>query len=93
MTGHIHHHRNCIAVFEKLSEYLDRELDRAGLIEMENHLRDCTPCQVCLETLRRTVSLCGNLKRDPVPESFSQRLREMIADEIKNIRPPDGGAA
>jgi anti-sigma factor RsiW len=86
MTGHVHHPENCIAVFEKLSEYLDRELDRAGLREMENHLRDCAPCQVCLETLRRTVTLCGTLEAEPVPESFSRRLREMIASELKNIR-------
>jgi RNA polymerase sigma-70 factor (ECF subfamily) len=74
----MHDHEQCRAFFEKLSEYIDEELDQHSCDVIEAHLRQCPPCQTCLATLKQTVALCRKLKTASVPEEFSQRLRAMI---------------
>jgi anti-sigma factor RsiW len=78
-----HDHQNCIALFEKLSEYIDRELDAPTCQEIEDHIKACKPCQVCLKTLKQTVNLCRNLERHQVPEAFSNRLKDAISGLIE----------
>jgi RNA polymerase sigma-70 factor (ECF subfamily) len=73
-----HNHRHCLELFEKLSEYLDNELDEATCEEIENHVKKCVACFVCLQTLKRTVDLCKQAGDRPVPEGFSRKLREVI---------------
>lgn len=75
-----HDHKDCLALFAKLSEYIDNELDEPTCHDIEDHAGVCIPCKVCLETLRQTVGLCRYLAREetPVSESFSNRLKAMI---------------
>ena len=77
-----HSHQNCVALFEKLSEYIDRELDAPTCEDIEAHINACKPCQVCLNTLKQTVDLCKNLERRQVPETFSLKLKGAIFDLI-----------
>jgi anti-sigma factor (TIGR02949 family) len=88
MSPHDHNHQACRELFTKLSEYLDRELDSATAKEIQRHLEDCPPCQSCLSTLERTVKLCGAMSRQPVPEDFSQRLMELMAQASQEGVPP-----
>lgn len=78
-----HSHKNCIALFERLSEYIDRELDAPTCKDIEAHIKSCKPCQVCLKTLKQTVDLCNNLERRQVPEAFSMKLKGTIFDLVK----------
>jgi anti-sigma factor RsiW len=78
MANHKHDAGQCIAMFEKLSEYIDGELDPVTCSEIEKHLEECLPCKICLLTLTKTVRLCKEVTQNPVPEDLSQRLREMI---------------
>jgi anti-sigma factor RsiW len=73
-----HNHADCIKMFSRLSEYIDNELDNATCQDIENHVANCKPCKVCLETLKRTVALCRNMKDKPVPEAFSLRLKAIL---------------
>ena len=73
-----HAHQNCVMLFERLSEYIDRELDKPTCEEIEAHIKACKPCQVCLDTLKQTVNLCRNLERHHAPETLSQKLKESI---------------
>ena len=50
-------HHKCRELFEKLSEYIDNELDSANCDAIEAHLQNCPPCQSCLATLKQTVAL------------------------------------
>jgi len=65
-------------MFEKLSEYIDNELDEVTCKDIERHAEDCIPCQVCLGTLKRTIDLCKNMENKPVPEDVSARLKAFI---------------
>jgi anti-sigma factor RsiW len=65
-------------MFEKLSEYIDGELDHATCEEIEKHAKSCVACFSCMETLKKTVNLCKNVKDQPVPRDFSDKLKEII---------------
>lgn len=78
-THHTHDPARCREMFEKLSDYIDQELDEVTCKDIEKHARDCIPCQVCLGTLKQTIDLCKKLKPVPVPKEFSARLQELIS--------------
>lgn len=78
MTSDQHDHSHCLSMFQKLSEYIDNELDEMTCRDIERHVEECVPCKICLETLKRTVNLCKNLESKPVPESVSLKLKEFI---------------
>lgn len=66
----------CRTLFERLSEYLDGEVDPPVRLEIEAHLRDCAPCVRFAESLRRTVAFIGRLPR---PRMTDELRREMVA--------------
>ena len=82
-----HDHEHCLEMFKRLSEYLDNELDEVTCNEIEHHVKDCVPCFSCLQTLKRTVDLCKQTANKPVPEEFSQKLKEMIQNMPKTTNP------
>jgi RNA polymerase sigma-70 factor (ECF subfamily) len=65
-------------MFAKLSEYIDNELDEVTCKNIEKHMAGCPPCQSCLTTLKRTVSLCKHIEAKPVPKEFSLKLKKII---------------
>lgn len=87
MTSDDHDHKHCLELFEKLSEYIDGELDHLTCAEIQKHAEECFACLSCLQTLKRTVALCKNTKDKPVPQEFSQRLKKIIQDIPKTTSP------
>lgn len=74
-------------MFEKLSEYIDGELDHVTCSDIEQHADKCVACFSCLETLKRTVAICKNIEDKPVPKEFSQKLKEIIQNIPKTTSP------
>lgn len=72
-------HSHCLALFEKLSEYIDDELPPAERRAIEAHIAGCVACLACLQTLRRTVALCRTGSDHRVPEEFSRRLHSALS--------------
>jgi len=87
MTRDNHDHQDCLEMFEKLSEYIDGELDHTTCEEIERHAKDCVACFSCMETLKRTVALCKNAQEQPVPQEFSKKLQEIIQNLPKPPNP------
>ena len=87
MTADDHDHEHCREMFAKLSEYIDGELDHATCAEIEKHANDCVACFACMETLKRTVALCKNVKEQPIPLEFSKKLKEIIQNIPKTTSP------
>ena len=89
MSNDDHDHQHCLEMFEKLSEYIDGELDHATCAEIQKHAEDCVACFSCLETLKRTVALRNNAgdKPEPVPPDLSKKLKEIIANMPKTTSP------
>ena len=78
MENEQHPHEGCLALFQELSQYIDKELDAVTCQKIEAHLNQCPPCLTCLQTLKRTVDMCRNTVRHPVPEEFSRKLTALI---------------
>lgn len=77
-THHDHDHEACLELFEKLSEYIDGETDEVTCEAIQAHMQACPCCTTCLETLKRTVGFCEEVKDEPVPAGFSKKLREAL---------------
>lgn len=69
---------HCLERFDKLSEYIDGEMDEAQRWGIEAHVAQCVTCFACLQSLRQTIALCKHAGRQPVPAVFSARLQTMI---------------
>lgn len=80
MSDHQHEHdtQQCRSLFARLSEYLDNELDGETRRFVDEHLRTCQPCRVCLTTLKRTVAFLRSTRPVRLPEGYSQRLRKLL---------------
>ncbi len=87
MTSDCHEHQHCLEMFEKLSEYIDGELDHATCDEIEKHAKNCVACFSCMETLKRTVALCRKVEDQPIPREFSKKLKEIIQNLPKPTSP------
>jgi anti-sigma factor RsiW len=87
MTSDENDHKHCLEMFKKLSEYIDGELDHVTCCDIERHSKNCVACFSCLQTLKRTVAICKNIKDKPVPEEFSQKLKEIIQNIPKTTSP------
>lgn len=83
-SGHLEH--PCLALFERLSEYIDQELDTPTCNHIEAHLEACQPCRICLDTLKQTVNLCRHVARVQVPESVSLKLKAAICAMVNGNR-------
>jgi anti-sigma factor RsiW len=87
MSNDDHDHKHCLEMFEKLSEYIDGELDHATCEKIQKHAEDCVACFSCLETLKRTVALCKNVAEKPIPLGLSRKLQEIIQSMPKTTTP------
>lgn len=89
-TSHPDHPTDaCLALFRHLSEYIDDELDKSAFQYIENHLKECTPCRVCLETLSQTVAACRAMQNEssPIPASASRKLHQALLHYINETMP------
>jgi anti-sigma factor RsiW len=78
MTDFEPSHRHCLTMFDKLSQYIDNELDPASQQEIAQHVKKCLACSVCLETLKRTIAFCRHPQNKPIPETLSRNLRTLV---------------
>jgi predicted anti-sigma-YlaC factor YlaD len=73
-----HEHADCKEIFALLSEYLDAELDPASCSEIEKHLKDCQPCIEFLNSLKRTVRLCGSCAPPDQPAPLTPAQKDQL---------------
>jgi len=69
---------HCLQRFDKLSEYIDGEMDEDERRGIEAHIAQCAACFECLQSLKRTIALCKQAGRQTVPAVFSEKLQTMI---------------
>jgi len=79
----------CMDILEKISEYLDKELDPAICKEIENHVKDCEPCIAFVNTMKKTVELFNTQGRteQKLPEQVSGKLLKFLKANTQ----PQGG--
>ena len=70
----------CKKDFERMSEYLDGELNVDICREIENHLRQCPECRECVDSLRKSIELCKKAAEEKVTPDMRGRLRAALRD-------------
>lgn len=76
MTGPAERHARCRELLEKLSDYLDGELDLDLCRRIEQHMGECPPCQRLLESRRRAVDWARSLPTPPLPAELEREILE-----------------
>jgi anti-sigma factor RsiW len=66
---------------DRLSDYLDGELDAADQAALERHLQECTPCRTLLAELRAVVDRARALGPIAPARDLWAGVRQRIADE------------
>lgn len=67
------------ATIEDLSAYLDRQLTRAELLEIEKHLAECELCAKRCEGMRRVMSSLRHLEHLAPPSTLDQTVARRIS--------------
>ncbi len=73
----------CKELFEKMSEYLDGEMNLAMMKEAEKHLGQCTGCKKTVEAFKKSISFLQRTKAKTLPEKEKKHLKELIQQEIQ----------
>ena len=73
-----HAHTDCRALFARLSQYIDNELDAALRRDIEQHVAACRACHVCLETLKRTVAFSRHVETVRMPKNAAANLKRFL---------------
>jgi anti-sigma factor RsiW len=69
---------DCRAMLERMSAYLDGDLGPAECRAIERHCRGCPPCAVFVTSLRRTIGLCHEAAKRPLPNAIRRRAKARI---------------
>ncbi len=80
----------CREMLERISAYLDGELEVAECQVIEAHCRECPHCCTVVDELRRTIGLCREAGAAPLPEFIRNRarasVRQLLAREPAQAR-------
>jgi anti-sigma factor RsiW len=75
---------SCGALGDRLTGYLDRELDERATGEVEAHLRQCVTCSTQLERERRLrAAVLAHLAPLQAPESLRNNVRAILRAQVK----------
>ena len=74
---------NCRGVIRELSEYLNGDLDRSTLSDLELHLTRCEDCRLVVDTTRKTIEIFCKAEPVPLPDDIRTRLHKALFQRIK----------
>jgi hypothetical protein len=77
-----HGKRHCLKILQKLSLYLDDELSGEVCAEIRAHLGACPNCEVFLDSLRQTITLCRHAQPYTLSSSDRAILRRQILKSV-----------
>lgn len=90
---------SCEEIFALLSEYVDGDLTPELIKCIGKHISACAPCVQFVESLRRSVALCGDFapscRPAALPEEVVSKLRlayqEALASSADQMNQPKAG--
>ena len=75
---------NCTEVLEQLGDYLDEDARQELCRQIEGHLKQCSNCQVYVDTVRKTITLYQTDGSGvELPVTASQKLQLAMASEYQ----------
>ena len=73
----------CEDLLAALSDYVDGDLPPGICDAFEAHLKDCNPCQIVVDNIRRTITLYKAGEPFDLPAEFHQCLCRVLKDRWK----------
>ena len=83
----------CKNVWERISEYLDQQLDPKLLTDIEKHLENCEVCSAILDSTRNILILTADNRTYELPVGYSERLHARLEKVIREKKPPENEPA
>jgi anti-sigma factor RsiW len=77
----------CRQVIDKISEYIDGELDPELVLEMERHMEHCEDCRIVVDTTQKTLEVYCHTEPSPLPDAVRERLSQMFAEKFRGKEP------
>ncbi len=75
--------KDCNKYIQNIVDFVDGEIDKSLCTELENHLKGCRNCRIMVDTLRQTVVLCREGKKEPLPPELESRLNNLLRERWK----------
>ncbi len=73
----------CEELLRMLNDYVDQDIDPGICTDFEGHLRDCNPCKVVVDTIRKTIKLYKNDEVHELPLTLHNRLHQTLRERWK----------
>jgi anti-sigma factor RsiW len=77
----------CRQVIDKISEYIDGELDPELTRELQRHLAHCEDCRIVVDTTNKTVAIFNHADPAALPDDVRERLNGMFAERFHKGQP------
>jgi anti-sigma factor (TIGR02949 family) len=77
----------CRQVIDKISEYIDGELDPELVRELERHLEHCEDCSIVVDTTHKTVEIFYRTEPAALPDDVRERLNGMFMQRFRKEDP------
>lgn len=74
---------DCVKCFQRISEYLDGELEEKICHEIDEHLHQCPECREYVDSLRKTIQLCKGTAMEEMPQDIHDRIRSKIRELLR----------
>jgi anti-sigma factor RsiW len=73
----------CEELLARLNEYVDGAIDPSICEEFEKHLANCSPCEVVIDNIRKTITLFKLGQPYDLPVEFRDRLHKILGERWK----------
>ncbi len=73
---------DCPETVEKMSDYLENELDSGTKSRLETHFSNCPLCMKVLQTLKKTIEIFRRKEPEDVPPDLDAGLRKKLKTEL-----------
>lgn len=74
----------CEEILQKISEYIDGELDNGECQSIKQHIDTCSFCKKFVKSFTRNIDLCKELLKVDMPEEVREKLRQKLQNEYGN---------
>jgi len=68
----------CEELLKMLNDYVDGDVDPATCDDFLKHLEGCNPCQIVVDSIRKTIRLYKEEGMVEVPIRFRQKLHQTL---------------
>jgi len=70
--------KHCSKYIQNIADYIDGEVDESLCADIEKHLKECNNCRLMVDTMKQTVVLCRDGKKEALPPELEAKLNNVI---------------